>query len=302
MKTKNTFLAITILITSLSFGQITTDPGTGNVGIGTTTPATKLEVAGSITLGSASVNTNTTKLFLKNPSGKTWALSSGANMINENYFSIYNWTDSAATPFFSIIDSGNIGIGDSAPQSKLSLKEGGQHLNFITNKKLAGTWPPTSEATTMTIQSSGNSAGNLAFATGNSEAMRITANGYVGIGTTTPDQKLTVNGIIHAKEIIVDTNITPDYVFQKYYTGKSNLKSDYVMPTLAEIESFTKNNHHLPNVPSAQEVQQNGLSLGEMSNVLLQKVEELTLYIIEQNKDIEELKAQVTALMAKSNN
>ena len=70
------------------------------------------------------------------------------------------------------------------------------------------------------------------------------------------------------------------------------MKSDYVMPTLAEIENFTKNNHHLPNIPSAQEIKQNGLSLGEMSNVLLQKVEELTLYVIEQNKELERLKIE----------
>jgi hypothetical protein len=134
--------------------------------------------------------------------------------------------------------------------------------------------------------------------------MRITTNGKVGIGTTNPDEKLTVKGKIHAQEVKVDLQgaCAPDYVFQKYYTGKSDLKSDYTMPTLAEIESFTKKNHHLPNVPSAQEVQQNGVSLGQMSNVLLQKVEELTLYAIEQNKVIEELKTQVTALMKKSNN
>jgi hypothetical protein len=118
------------------------------------------------------------------------------------------------------------------------------------------------------------------------------ASGRVGIGTTHPDEKLTVNGTIHATEVKVTTTVPADYVFQKYYTGKSTLKSDYVMPTLAEIESFTKKNHHLPNVPSAQEVEQNGVSLGTMSNVLLQKVEELTLYAIEQNKELERLKKE----------
>lgn len=77
------------------------------------------------------------------------------------------------------------------------------------------------------------------------------------------------------------------------------MKSDYTLPTLAEIENFTKENHHSPDVSSAQEVQQNGVSLGVMSNVLLQKVEELTLYNIGQNNDIEELKAQVKDLMDK---
>ena len=133
------------------------------------------------------------------------------------------------------------------------------------------------------------SKGNLKI-TGNANSYIL--NGNVGIGTTTPDQKLTVNGAIHSKEVIVDTNIAPDYVFQKYYTGKSELKEDYVIPTLAEIESFTKKNHHLPSVPSAKEMQEKGISLGEMSNILLQKIEELTLYIIEQQKELERLKVE----------
>ncbi|WP_310379046.1 hypothetical protein [Flavobacterium sp.] len=123
--------------------------------------------------------------------------------------------------------------------------------------------------------------------------------GNVGIGSANPDEKLTVKGKIHAEEIKVDLLVPADYVFQKYYTGKSQLKSDYSMPTLTEVEAFTKANHHLPNVPSAKQIQQNGFALGEMSNVLLQKVEELTLYIIGQNKDIEELKSQVKALLVK---
>jgi hypothetical protein len=119
--------------------------------------------------------------------------------------------------------------------------------------------------------------------------------GNVGIGSSNPDEKLTVKGKIHTQEVRVDLLVPADYVFEKYYTGASTLKADYVMPSLAEVEKYTKANNHLPNVPSAQEIKDKGLQLGEMSNVLLQKVEELTLYIIEQNKKIEALEAKVNS-------
>lgn len=117
----------------------------------------------------------------------------------------------------------------------------------------------------------------------------------MGIGSISPDEKLTVKGKIHAEEIRVDLLVPADYVFEKYYTGYSVSKADYTMPTLAEIEEYTKENNHLPNVPSAQEIKDKGLQLGEMSNILLQKIEELTLYVIEQNKKIEALEAKVNA-------
>lgn len=117
--------------------------------------------------------------------------------------------------------------------------------------------------------------------------------GLVGIGTNNPDEKLTVKGKIHAEEVKVDLSVPADYVFEKYFTGNSYLKPDYEMLSLSEVESFVKENKHLPSIPSAKEIQENGLYLGSMNNLLLQKIEELTLYIIEQNKRIEELEAKV---------
>lgn len=121
----------------------------------------------------------------------------------------------------------------------------------------------------------------------------VNGTGRVGIGTAIPDESLTVNGKIHAKEVRVDLNIPADYVFQKYYTGFSVLDPTYTMPSLEEIEEFTKENNHLPGVPSAQEIQEEGLHLKEMTNLLLQKIEELTLYTIEQEKRIAQLEAKL---------
>ena len=110
----------------------------------------------------------------------------------------------------------------------------------------------------------------------------------IGIGSSNPDEKLTVKGKIHAEEVKVDLNVPADYVFEKYFTGYSNLKPDYNFLTLEEIESFIRQNNHLPDIPSAKVIKEEGLHLKEMTNLLLQKVEELTLYTIEQEKRLNE--------------
>ncbi|SNR14604.1 hypothetical protein [Tenacibaculum jejuense] len=117
----------------------------------------------------------------------------------------------------------------------------------------------------------------------------LIASGNIGIGTYNPDAELTVKGKIHAEEVKIDLNVPADYVFEKYYEGTSKLKSDYIMPTLKEVEDYTKKNHHLPSVPSAKEMKKKGIKVSEMTNLLLQKIEELTLYTIAQEKRIKAL-------------
>jgi hypothetical protein len=119
--------------------------------------------------------------------------------------------------------------------------------------------------------------------TNQSTKMTIASNGDVGIGTITPKEKLSVNGKIRAHEIKVETANWPDYVFAK----------GYQLPSLDDTEKHIKEKGHLPGIPSAEEVKNNGIDLGDMNAKLLQKIEELTLQLIEVNKEVKLLKLQV---------
>ena len=121
-------------------------------------------------------------------------------------------------------------------------------------------------------------------------------NGKIGIGTTSPDELLTVKGKIHTQEVLVDLDgaVAPDYVFEKYFNGFSKALPEYELISIKELENFLKENKHLPNVPSAKEMEEKGIPLKEMNLILLQKVEELTIYIIEQQKEIEILKEKIS--------
>lgn len=117
----------------------------------------------------------------------------------------------------------------------------------------------------------------------------FSVNGNVGIGTTTPDEKLAVNGVIHSKEVRVDLKAWPDYVF----------KPRYNLLTLNEVKTFVEQNHHLPEMPSAQEVETKDLKLGEINTLLTKKVEELTLYLFEKDAEVTTLKSNFDSLEKK---
>jgi len=116
------------------------------------------------------------------------------------------------------------------------------------------------------------------FFTNRRNRLRISHDGIVSIGTTNRqvEYKLAVNGKILAKEIKVETGWA-DYVFKKGYD----------LPTLEEVEQHIKEKGHLPNIPSAEEVAKNGIQLGEMNKLLLEKIEELTLYTIQQQEQLQ---------------
>ncbi len=124
------------------------------------------------------------------------------------------------------------------------------------------------------IQVEANSAANVIY---------VNAAGNLGIGTANPTEKLAVNGNIKCKQVEVSLTGWSDFVFE----------DDYRLMPLDEVDAFVKEHNHLPGVPSADEVMSNGANLGEMDAILLKKIEELTLYVIELKKENEALKVKL---------
>jgi hypothetical protein len=114
--------------------------------------------------------------------------------------------------------------------------------------------------------------------------------GNIGIGTESPDYKLDVCGTIRAKEVKVAVGWC-DFVFD----------SKYKLMPLTEVEKFIKKNKHLPGINPGAEIETDGLNMGEMQAKHMLKIEELTLYLIEQNKKLNELKQQNDALQVQVN-
>lgn len=238
------------------------------------------------------------------------------------YLGSYNGADvifkSANVERMRIKSTGNVGIGTSNPAATLDVTSNTPINNNSDSYKTFQVIKRTSATTNRTmfmvphVQPWGynrlsqdgdvglfwsdgiagggqNSASGLVIAphAGSYAGIRINAQGNVGIGTplnNNPNNyKLAVNGTIGAKAVKVEVStatwIWPDYVFDTKYTLKS----------INELEAFINKNNHLPNVPSAKEVGKNGVDLGSMNAILLEKIEELSLYIIQQNKRIEVL-------------
>ena len=123
----------------------------------------------------------------------------------------------------------------------------------------------------------------------------IMGNGNIGVGVSIPTDKFAVNGLIRAKEVKVEVANWPDYVF----------KPGFQLTALSEVERYISDNGHLPAIPSAEQIGKEGLSLGEMNKLLLKKIEELTLYLIEKDKQakynqqqFDKLKTQVELLLS----
>ena len=238
----------------------------GKVGIGTANPATQLEVAGNIR-----ISNGWRGLQLVNDDQR-YDLIVGSST-SDNRFGI--WDDTQSEYRMYINGDGNVGIGTTAPITSLHVRAGSSGYS---STNLEGLF----------VENQGVSNSSFVFQTataGGGKSFVVTNAGNVGIGTLTVTYPLTVNGTIRSKKVIVDTGWS-DFVFE----------DDYSLMPLQSLAKFIEKNNHLPEMPTAKEVEANGISLGDMDAKLLQKIEELTLYTIEQQKMIDELQKEVKRL------
>jgi len=201
--------------------------------------------------------------------------------------------------------NGNLGIGTTSPNAKLDIfGNAGESTNII----LAADYPNRylwrlktidrgnaidldftvsnyADEQEQALKLSRSNSGRLQFQLYNN--VIVANNGNVGIGTASPTSKLTVAGNINSREVKVTVDAGADFVFE----------NNYNLPSLDAVDKYIKENKHLPEIASADEMKKDGINLSEMNIKLLQKIEELTLYTIEQQKNTEKLTKVIEILV-----
>ena len=289
----------------------------GKVGVGTTNPNAKLSVEGGNVYVGDKVSSNGNRRELRVygfDNGEKFYGSFHANY-DENRRT-FDLSSNNHVQQIKIDASGNsygrillmpganigVGIGTVNPYSKLTVAQStydnGLSIHDPVGRKihLYG-----SGASGRQILATEGTINPFCIDLNGTELFRIESNGEVGIGTTTPDATLDVAGNIKAHEIEVTLASIDDMQLNGTlaannitYTANGNtadfvFEDNYQLKDLTEVEVFIKANKHLPEIPSAAEMEEAGVNLAEMNKLLLMKVEELTLYSIEQEKKIEKL-------------
>jgi hypothetical protein len=319
IKSNLTVTAIAFLFQTAAIAQIHVK-APGNVGIGVANPDFKLQVNGHTEIGDQNAHDPTRYGTLQlirpgNPGDDKFHLSfvRAGNAItgigyagNSNNFGI--WVSppqgTISAPTIGITPNGNVGIGTSAPADKLHvmgnlrlsagneifLADNGQIRSFDDNHRILFR----REDNIMEFREYGNIVFSSGSGVGQETAyMVVGSNGNVGIGigTSATSFKLHVAGDVKANSYYSNADHYPDYVFD----------STYQLPSLREVAAYIKENHHLPEVPSEAEVKRDGLNLSSHQVILLKKIEELTLYAIEQNEKQKLLEEKLNEVLNTNN-
>jgi hypothetical protein len=292
---KKTLLTLAIAsIGYCSYAQSIFPTDGSNVGVGTTAPPRKFTVSNS---GAEGLEIGPGNLVGDAAGAVTsvyYNRNTGTFINNVQAAASHSFAINGATPSMIINPLGNVGIG--TPSPSLPLHVNGTIFSATPVSNTVGIGTSTVDNANYNfigyqgywgLRTAMNTSYNLDVYNGGSPitAMTVLQAGNVGIGTSTPDAKLAVNGTIHTKEVKVDLNVPgPDYVFN----------ADYKPITLSEIKDYVVKNHHLPEIPSAAQMAKEGINLGDMNTKLLKKIEELTLYLIEKDKQVTEQQQQLS--------
>lgn len=260
---------------------------TGNIGIGTTTPYHKLHTyaAGNTTVAAALIAGEHfgPVIGVKSSTSSYYALNVVNNLLQPE-------VNGQGTSLLYVRADGNVGIGTNAPANKLHVN-GNMSINDHAYM-IGGTL--FSDANNMASLHNGGFVWANAANTANKMVLAKEGNlalyGNMTIGITSNQKNLDVNGQIKTRKVTVTQTNWADYVFD----------SSYQLKPLHQVEKFIAANKHLPEVPSAATVAKEGIDLGDNQVVLLKKIEELTLYIIRQNKRIESLEQQMQTMKINS--
>jgi hypothetical protein len=295
----------------------------GNVGIGTTAPQAKLEITGNLMLqndltfqtSSGIIGWGAGNLRFRKIGPRSDQYTDYAAIWNNGYFGIGNYADDNP-PLAPLTVTPISTIAQTVPISLFQDLSGRQLKLFLNSQAATGDELAQNGDYTIryeTRQDVGNTGFTIspASSTAGVSGIRIASNGRVGIGHANPTAKLGVGisqasenafsvyrkdlsrdvfritgeGKVYATEVEVKlATAFPDYVFS----------SEYKLRSLYDVEQFIKVNKHLPEVPSASNVETNGMNIGEMQTILLKKIEELTLYVIELKKENDKLKEMIS--------